>query len=245
MKKVVVVTGASGGIGSKLVKLLLSEGYDVFSQYRSNLSDLQKTYYDHDINFDNRCFKVDMTDEAQVRTFRQDVELSVQDGTVWALINLAGASSNAMSWKMTTNDFKNVIDNNLLSTFLSCREFIPGMRTAGAGRIINASSIVALSGVPGAAGYCAAKAGIIGFTKAIALELAPRSVTANVLAFGYFDAGLINQIDEIGQANIKDRTPLRRFGKVEEAAHLVKFLLSEESAFMTGQTLHMNGGLYV
>ena len=145
---------------------------------------------------------------------------------------------------MSLEDFREVIDDNLTSTFLCCREFTPGMRKLEAGRIINFSSIVASTGTVGAAHYCAAKAGIIGWTKAMALELAPKRITVNALALGYFNYGLIHQLTPELQNEIKGKIPLGRFGDAKEIGGYVRFLLGEEGQYTTGQTLHINGGQF-
>jgi NAD(P)-dependent dehydrogenase (short-subunit alcohol dehydrogenase family) len=160
------------------------------------------------------------------------------------VVNIAGGSSNGMSWKMPSAEFVRILHANLLSTFLVSREFIPGMREQGGGRIINVSSVIAHTGVAGASHYCAAKAGIEGFTKAVAQEIASKGVTINALALGYFDQGIIADVPEELLQTIKARVPLRRLGRSEELAPLVSYLLSEAAAFMTGQVLHLNGGLY-
>jgi len=118
------------------------------------------------------------------------------------------------------------------------------MRTAGSGRIINISSVVAFTGIPGAAHYCAAKGAVASYTKAISLELAPKNITANTVALGYFQYGLIHQVNQQLQAEIRERIPLKRFGSGSDLGGLIKFLLSEESGYMTGQVMHINGGQF-
>jgi NAD(P)-dependent dehydrogenase (short-subunit alcohol dehydrogenase family) len=173
---------------------------------------------------------------------RQDIEKKL--GPVLGLVNVAGSSSNSMSWKTSLSDFKKAIDDNLTSTFLSCREFIPGMRERGAGRIINIASIVACTGAAGAAHYAAAKGGVISFTKSISLELAPKNITANAIALGFFEYGIISHLTPEMQTDVKSRIPLKRFGNAQDIGSYIHFLLSEGAAFTTGQTIHINGGLY-
>ena len=241
----IIITGAGGGLGCKLVDELFESGYSkIICTYKSKNDALKRVFDKHaPAFFETCCRQVDLTREDQVKSFHEYV--SEQLGHVWGLVNLAGASSNAMSWKMSVEQFRNVIDDNLLSTFIMCREFIPDMRSQEEGRIINVSSVTAFAGAVGAAHYCAAKSGIVGLSKALALELAPKSVTVNVLGLGYYDAGLIGQIPEQGQQAIKDKTPLKRFGEPEEIFGFLDVLLSDSSAFMTGQVVHINGGYYV
>jgi NAD(P)-dependent dehydrogenase (short-subunit alcohol dehydrogenase family) len=242
--KVILITGAGGGLGCGLVTGLIDAGYkNIACQFRSKINDLSKVLVDHELPPERHMFHADLTSEEDVRRLCEQV--TAKFGHPWAIINVAGSSSNSMSWKLSLEDYRRVIDNNLTSTFLTCKQFIPGMRERGSGRIINVSSVVAHAGVPGAAHYCAAKAGIEGFTRSIALELAPKNVTANVLALGYFDTGIIDQVPLSAQEVIKNATPLKRFGSTNEFVGIVKYLLTESSQFMTGQVLNINGGYHL
>ena len=242
----ILITGSGGGIGSALVDDLLTRGYTKLAcQYRTDSPALREVFKLHGLNFDERCFQADLTDEAQVVDLHDKVTVALGRGPLWGIVNLAGASSNAMSWKMPLDKFKSIIDANLTTTFLMCRQVIPEMREAAGGRIINTSSVVAFTGTVGAAHYCAAKAGVAGLTRALALELANKNVTANTLALGYFETGLINHLTPALQEDIKAKTPLKRFGHVSEIGGQVDFLLSDEGAFTTGQVIHMNGGIHL
>lgn len=242
--RVILVTGAGGGLGRGLVEGLASLGYkNIACQVRTKVSDLIHVLAQHEFPLEKHVFFADLTNEEDVR--RMGEQITAKFGNPWAVINVAGSSSNSMSWKLSLEDYKKVIDNNLTSTFLTCRQFIPAMREQGTGRIINISSVVAHSGVPGASHYCAAKAGIEGFTRAIALELAPKNVTANALALGYFDTGIIDQVPQNMQDVIKNMTPAKRFGKPDEFVGIVRYLLSDASAFMTGEVLNINGGYHL
>lgn len=241
--RLIVVTGASGGLGSAVVGYLKSNGYDnVVCQYRSQDAALREVCARKNMSFDHVCFKADLTDEDDVVRFHD--WCTYFHGKPFGLVNLAGGSSNSMSWKLTKEEFIKTIDVNLLTTFLTCKAFIPGMREQGEGRIVNVTSVVGFSGVAGASHYCAAKAAVVGFTKSIALELASKSVTANALGLGYFDTGLITQVPEAMQQDIKQRIPLKRFGTSNEVGGAVRYLLSDEGAYSTGQVLHINGGVY-
>lgn len=244
--RLIVITGASGGLGFGLLEQLLKKGYkNVVVQHRSpeNRKKLYATLTSYDCEpVGERVRCVDLTDEKQTTVFADSV--TREFGSPWAVVNMIGASSNVMSWKMSAEQFKSIIDANLLTTFLSCKSFIPKMRGANCGRIINVSSVVGFTGVAGASHYCAAKAGVVGLTRSLALELAPKNITVNVLALGYFDSGLIMQVSDEARAAVVDKTPAKKLGTSLEVAGIVEYLLGDSSAFTTGQSLHVNGGLY-
>jgi NAD(P)-dependent dehydrogenase (short-subunit alcohol dehydrogenase family) len=239
----VLITGAGGGIGLGMVDYFLGRGArNLACHYRGRFDGLDDLFRKHGLEAKAYCFQAELTDEPAVKQLR--LQVNERFGRIWGLVNLAGASTNRMIWKMSKEDFLQVISDNLLTTFLCTREFVPDLREREGGRIVNVSSIAAFTGVAGAAHYCAAKSGIIGLTRAAALELAPKKVTVNAIALGYFDQGIIDHVPPTMQEEIKGRTPLRRFGEVTEAAAAVEYLLSENAAFVTGQVLHLNGGLY-
>ncbi|HEY7829706.1 MAG TPA: SDR family oxidoreductase [Solirubrobacteraceae bacterium] len=241
--KTVVLTGASGGIGVALADYLLANGVTRLAlQYRSTSEELFAAVRQHGLDPEKHCFRADLSNEEDVRALGENI--SAAFGPVWGLINLAGSTSNGLSWKLSLEEFQHVLANNLTTTFLACREFIPGMREADGGRIINISSVVAFDGVAGASHYCAAKAGVAGFTKAIARELATRHITANALALGYFDYGMLYTVPDTLREGIRQQIPTGRFGSAAEIGGMVMHLLSNDGAYVTGQVLHINGGMY-
>ncbi len=243
MTQVTLLTGSNGGIGLAVAEHLLERGHRSLAfHYRSASEKIADCLKRFDLDPKRHLFKANLSDESDVAQLRASVEQSL--GPVWGLVNIAGGSSNSMSWKTSLADFRKVLDDNLTSTFLTCREFIPSMRQAGSGRIINVSSVVASTGAVGASHYCAAKGAINSYTKALSLELASKNITANALALGYFQYGLINQVNEQLQAEIKERIPMKRFGTGTDVGGYIRFLLSEESAFTTGQVIHINGGQF-
>jgi len=241
--KSILVTGAGGGIGTALVSYLIGKGHHVLCQYRSTKDSLADVMTRNDLDFNERCFHADLTDELGVAEMHRSIR--EKHGPVWAVLNLAGGSSNGMSWKISVNEFKKIVDTNLLSTFVVCREFIPEMREQNGGRIINVSSVVAHMGAVGASHYCAAKAGIEGLSRSLSLELASKNITVNSLALGYYEYGLIDHISQQGQEDIKGKTPLKRFGNASEIGGIVSYLVSDEGAFATGQVFHINGGIHL
>jgi NAD(P)-dependent dehydrogenase (short-subunit alcohol dehydrogenase family) len=156
---------------------------------------------------------------------------------------MAGASTNGMSWKLSISEFESVLGANLRATFLTTRAALNGMRSRRIGRIVNISSVVAHIGGPGASHYAAAKSAIEGFTRSVALEVANRAITVNCIALGYFDKGLISHVPIEILDSIVGRVPVGRLGMADEIVPLLNYLLSEGSAFMTGQVLHLDGGL--
>ncbi|MBK8793350.1 MAG: SDR family NAD(P)-dependent oxidoreductase [Holophaga sp.] len=239
----VLITGANGGLGSRLVEGLLESGVtNIACHYRSSTNVITKLLEAHGLPAERHLFQAELTDEAEVQAMGQAIADRL--GPVWGLVNIAGRSSNSMSWKLSTQEFINIVHANLLSTFLVTREFLPGMREKEGGRIINVSSVIAHTGIAGASHYCAAKAGIEGFTKAVAQEVASKNITVNCLSLGYFNKGIISDVPTAMLDVIKSRVPLKRLGKAEELFPLVNYLLGQGSAFMTGQILHLNGGLY-
>jgi 3-oxoacyl-[acyl-carrier protein] reductase len=241
--RTIVLTGASGGIGVALTDYLLGSGITRLAlQYHTSPAKLVATVTDHGLDPDKHCFRADLSDETDVRQFGDAVREGF--GPPWGLINLAGSTSNGLSWKLTLEEFERVVSSNLVTTFLVCREFIPAMRDAHGGRIVNTSSVVAFSGVAGAAHYCAAKAGVVGLTKALARELSARQITANVMALGYFDYGMLYTVPDDLREGIREQIPAGRFGTVEEIGGGLLHLLSDAGAYTTGQVLHVNGGMY-
>jgi len=239
----ILITGSNGGLGSRLARSFLEAGFqNLACHYRSSSDAIAGLLREHGLDPERHLFKAELTDEAAIRTMREEVTAHL--GSVWGLVNLAGGSSNGMSWKLPLAEFTRVLNANLVSTFLMTREFLPGMREGGGGRIINVSSVIAHTGIVGASHYCAAKAGIEGFTRAVAQEVAGKKITVNCLALGYFDQGIIADVPKELLDVVLGRVPVKRLGQASELHPLVSYLLSEQAGFLTGQVLHLNGGLY-
>jgi 3-oxoacyl-[acyl-carrier protein] reductase len=233
-KKVILITGATGGLGSAMVKHF--ENQDV----KLALHTFQQDPFD--VNCEHAWFKADLRDENQVKNLLSSILANF--GKVDVLINNAGISKNGMSWKLSPADFNEVIAVNLTAPFLLCQGVIPGMRTNGFGRIINISSVVAQTGVPGTVAYAASKAGILGLTKTVGKELAKDPITCNALALGYFDQGMISEVSPEMQEQIISQIPKNRLGSVETILTTIDWLLKDESDYITGQTISLNGGLF-
>lgn len=233
-KKVIMITGATGGLGSAMVKHFEKQ------HVKLALHTFQQDPFD--VECEHAWFKADLRDENQVKNLVSSVLANF--GKIDVLINNAGISKNGMSWKLTSADFNEVIAVNLTAPFLLCHGLIPAMRSNNFGRIINISSVVAQTGVPGTAAYAASKAGILGLTKTIAKELASQPITCNALALGYFDQGMISEVSPEMQEQIISQIPKNKLGGVETVLAAIDWLLKEESDYVTGQTISLNGGLF-
>ena len=242
-ERVILVSGSNGGIGADVVEYLFECGHrNIACQHRSSPDRIGRVLEKLGLDPARHLFQGDLRDENYLVRLQRDI--SEKLGDVAVIINLVGGSTNGLSWKLSLDDFNNVMAANLTTTFLTCRQFISGMREKAFGRIINVTSVVAFKGVAGAAHYCAAKAGIIGLTKALSLELANRNITANTLALGYFDTGMINQVPDEVQQKIKGDIPLGRFGAAREVAACINYLVGDDAGYVTGQVFHINGGLF-
>lgn len=241
--KVILITGGNGGIGQYVARYLLAQGErNIVLHYRSSNDRVLGLLREFDLDPNKHAVQADLVDEEAVA--RIAIDLKDRFGGVDRLVNVAGSSSNSMSWKLPAAEFIRILNDNLVTSFICCKAFIPGMRESGFGRIVNFSSIVGFTGMPGTAHYAAAKAGMGGLTKSLALELASKNITVNAIAPGYFNAGLIESVPPDLREEIKSRIPMRRFGGEQDIGALVAYLTSREAGFLTGQVLHVNGGQF-
>lgn len=236
MSRTILLNGATGGLGNILAKHLAVAGHRLLLTGRSeNSAGLPS-------GAGIRFISADVRNEDEIQAVCADA--IAEFGRVDVLINAAGVSASSMSWKLNTKDWDETLAVNLRAPFLFIREVLPGMRASGFGRIINLSSIVAFRGVPGTAAYAASKAGLDGLTKAVASENAGKGITINNLALGYFDAGMLYDIPEEIREEIRKQIPSAEFGNPNTITSIIDWLISDQSAYCTGQTLHLNGGMY-
>ncbi len=186
-------------------------------------------------------FACDMADRNAVDTLVKSVE--EQFGPVYALVNNAGITRDGLILRMKDEDWDAVIAANLSGAFYCCRAAARAMLKQRTGRIINISSIIGLHGQAGQSNYAAAKAGLIGFTKSLAQEFAPRNVTANIVAPGYIETDMTSEFSDVQREAILGRVPMKRAGTSEDVAQAVMFLASDAAAYITGHTLTVDGGL--
>lgn len=239
----ILITGANGGIGQYVAHYLLSQGYrNIVCHYRTEHDRVTELLKQFELSLEKHMAHADLTDEKSITDMVGKIQNNF--GSIYGLLNIAGSSSNGMSWKLTKNEFMRVIEDNLLTGFLCNKAVIPIMREQKLGRIVHFSSIVGSTGIPGASHYCAAKAGIMGLTKSLAQELASKNITVNALALGYFSTGLIDSVPPEIQTEIIKKIPMNRLGNEEDVGSTIKFLLSPEASFLTGQVLHLNGGQF-
>lgn len=228
-----LVTGGSRGIGKAIAAELASAGASVVVGYRSGADEAEAVAAE----IGGRAVQADVSQPDDARRLVEEA------GDVDILVNNAGVTRDGLIARMPDEDWRVVLDTNLGGTFNTCRAVSRGMMRRRGGAIVNVSSIVGLHGNPGQTNYSASKAGIIGFTKALARELGSRGVRANVVAPGYISTRLTTELPEELQNAMVANTPLGRFGEPEDVAGAVRFLCSDEASFVTGEVLLIDGGL--
>lgn len=239
MTKTAVVTGGTRGIGLAITQQLKAAGYRVAALYAGNEAAAEAVRKDLGV----LCIKADVGDFEAVGAAFAEIEKTL--GPIEILVNNAGITRDAMLHKLTPGQWSEVIRADLDSVFNTSRHVIDGMRDRNFGRIINISSINGQKGQMGQTNYSAAKAGVIGFTKALAQETARKGITVNVIAPGYIDTDMVAAVPEKALEGIIASIPVGRLGKAEEIAGAVLYLASDGAAFVTGSTLTINGGQYI
>ena len=239
MTKTAVVTGGTRGIGLAITQQLKAAGYKVAALYAGNEAAAEAVRNDLGV----LCIKADVGDFEAVGAAFAEIEKTL--GPIEVLVNNAGITRDGMLHKLTPGQWSEVIRADLDSVFNTSRHLIDGMRDRNFGRIINISSINGQKGQMGQTNYSAAKAGVIGFTKALAQETARKGITVNVIAPGYIDTDMVAAVPEKALEGIIASIPVGRLGKAEEIAGAVLYLASEGAAFVTGSTLTINGGQYI
>jgi 3-oxoacyl-[acyl-carrier protein] reductase len=240
--RVALVTGASRGIGATIACRLAQAGIQVAVNYRNN-AELAKQVVLEITEAGGDAFLAggDVSDEESA----QAVVKQVLDrwGHIDMLINNAGITRDRLLLRMAAEDWDQVLNVNLRGAFLCTKFVMPHLIRQRKGRVVNISSVVGLSGNPGQANYAAAKAGLIGFTKAVAREVASRNVTVNALAPGYITTAMVEELPAETRQKILERIPMGRFGAAEDVAEAVLFLCGEGAAYITGQVLTIDGGM--
>ena len=237
--KKILVTGASGGIGRDLSKSFLENGADVII---TGTNSKKLTRLNQDFNFKCKTFECNLSSVDDTNNL---IEYLNKSGGVDILINNAGKTEDNLFMRMTDQQWEDVMLVNLTSVMRLTRGVIRGMIKKRWGRVINISSIVALTGNPGQSNYVAAKSGLIGFSKSLASEVASRGITVNCIAPGFIETNMTEKLNENQKNLILSKIPMNRIGLPIEICSSAIFLASSYSNYITGQTIHVNGGLYM
>ncbi len=245
-KKIALVTGGTGGMGSAICRKLADDGYKVIAGYYSGGSHAKAEHWLQEESAHGRDIAIQFGDVRDWAGAQAMVaEIRRKHGPVSVLVNCAGITRDARLQRMTPDFWNDVIDTNLNSVFNVTKGVIDDMVAAGYGRIINISSINGLKGQFGQANYSAAKAGMHGFTKAVAQEVAAKGVTVNTVSPGYVETDMVRAVPAPIREQIISQIPVGRLGQPEEIARVVSFLADEASGFITGVNLSVNGGHYM
>ena len=238
--KTVLITGATGGIGRAICKLFQKQGAQLAIVGRdvNKLNDFkQKELPDGDV----KIYATDLSNENNITNLIEKVETDC--GKIDVLINNAGITQDNLSLKISSEAWHKVLDTNLTSSFLLSKAVLPCMLKHRFGRIINMTSIVGVIGNAGQTNYAASKAGLIGMSKSMALEVASRGITVNCLAPGFIKTPMTDILPEKAKEKLLDNIPMAKMGNPDDVANAAVFLASDEAGYITGQTIHVNGGM--
>jgi len=237
MKKI-LITGASGGIGSSIADKFLKNKYEMIltsSSYKT-LSKLKEKY-----GINHHYYLLDFNNPDENNIILKKISEEHKDLNV--IVNNAGITDDSLLLRMKTDQWNNIIQANLSSNFTIIKALLPNMIKNKLGKIIGISSVVATSGNPGQSNYVAAKSGMIGFYKSVALEVASRNINVNVVSPGFIISPMTEKLNDKQKDVILEKIPMKRFGESNEIANLVYFLSSDEAKYITGQNIHINGGM--
>ena len=238
--KNIIVTGASGGIGNSIVEKLYNNGANILATGTKieKLEDLK-------VKFENiKILKFDISQHEKIEEFI-NIASDELGGSLDCIVNNAGITKDNLTIRMSLEEWSKVININLTSTFLMCKYSIKKMLRNKSGKIINITSVVGHTGNVGQANYTASKAGIVAMSKSLAIEYAKKNINVNCISPGFISTAMTNQIDEKIKETIIAKIPSNRLGKPEDIANAVNFLSSDQSDYINGETLHVNGGMYL
>ena len=242
MEKSALITGATRGIGKQIAITLAKQGYNIALNYRKENEELENTKKEiEEIGVQVLAVKGDVANFEDCEKFvKQTIERFEQ---IDVLVNNAGITKDMLLMRMKKEDFEQVIDTNLVGTFNVTKNVVPYMMKARSGRIINISSVVGISGNAGQTNYSASKAGIIGFSKSLAKEIASRNILVNAVAPGFIETNMTDVLKDDVKQEIAKNIPLKRMGTAQDVANVVKFLASDDSSYITGQVINVDGGM--
>ena len=242
MNKIALITGGNRGIGKQIAITLAKQGFNIAINYRTANDSLNETIKEIE-SYGVQCLAV----QGDISIFEDCENITKQViekfEKIDVLVNNAGITKDMLFMRMKPDDFKQVIDVNLVGTYNMTKNVSQYMIKQRSGRIINISSVVGIHGNAGQANYAASKAGIIGFTKSLAKELAGRNILVNAVAPGFIETDMTNVLKDEVKINILNTIPLKREGKPEDVANVVKFLASEDSSYITGQVISVDGAM--
>jgi 3-oxoacyl-[acyl-carrier protein] reductase len=241
--EIALVTGASRGIGRAIAIELGRRGARVVGTATSESGARAIDEYLGAEQIGGRGVVLDVANAASVEACFKDID--GREGTPTILVNNAGVTRDGLLMRMSADDWQTVIETDLSAVYRTCKAVMRGMMKARRGRIINIASVVGVMGNAGQANYAAAKAGMIGFTKSLAREVGSRGITVNVVAPGFIVTDMTDALGEAARATLLGQVPLGRLGAPEDIAHAVAFLASPQAGYITGETLHVNGGMYM
>ena len=233
-----LVTGSSGGIGEEIARLLHKQGA-IVGLHGTRVEKLEALA--GELGDRVKVFPANLSDRDEVKALGAKAEEEL--GGVDILVNNAGITKDGLFVRMSDEDWDAVLEVNLTAVFRLTRELTHPMMRRRYGRIINITSVVGVTGNPGQANYCASKAGMIGFTKSLAQEIASRNVTVNCVAPGFIESAMTGKLNDKQKEAIMGAIPMRRMGNGAEVASAVAYLASSEASYVTGQTIHVNGGM--
>jgi 3-oxoacyl-[acyl-carrier protein] reductase len=239
-KTIALVTGASRGIGKAIAQQLAADGFYVVGTATSDNGATAISDYLADFG---QGMKLNVTDAGSIQSVVKEIATTLGAPTV--LVNNAGITRDNLMLRMKDHEWDDIISTNLSSVFRVSKACLRGMMKNKKGRIVSIASVVGVTGNAGQANYAAAKAGIIGFSKSLGKEVGSRNITVNTVAPGFIDTDMTKALADDQRAALLKGVPLARLGDAEEIAHAVSFLCSDKAAYITGETLHVNGGMYM
>ena len=242
-QKVVVITGASRGIGKAILEQMAQAGYSVIGTATSQAGANSIEQNIRSLKADGNSFVLDVSNEKSVNEFI--VQVNEKYPAIWALINNAGITADNLFMRMKFDEWQRVLQTNLDSVFRLSQGFVKSMMKQRQGRIINISSVVGASGNAGQVNYSASKSALFGLSKSLAKELGSRNITVNCIAPGFIQTDMTDKLNDNQKQALLQNIPLKTLGITKDIAHAACYLASERAGYITGQTLHVNGGLYM
>ena len=241
MAKTAVITGATKGLGKQIALELAKDGFEIVINYRTENDSLAQIVEEINKTTKAYTFKADISNFDEAKAL---IDFAASEtGKIDLLVNNAGITNDKLLVRMSEEDFSKVIDINLKGTFNCIRHASRLMMKQKFGRIVNISSVIGLIGNVGQANYAASKAGVIGLTKSAAREMAPYSVTVDAIAPGFIKSDMTDKLTDEIKDNIKSSIPMRKIGEPKDVANLVKFLANDETGYITGQVINVDGGM--